>query len=374
MASRRILIIGNYLADNQQSMFRFAHLLVSFYQPFAETALISPPVIIGSLGFAPPGVRKYLAYVDKLLIFPIWLCLIARRYDLVHIADHGNAYYSFCCPSSQSLITCHDLLAVRTVLGDVSTACTASPIGFLLQRLILAGLRRAGSLVFVSQATFRDFQRIIKCSPSRRYTVIHNSFNASFTSDISCLELAVDEKSSIPPSPFLLMVGSSHPRKNRRMALLLLLELGPQSPYRIVFAGAPCSPDDLLFIAHHDLSNKVTVIHQPSHSLLNALYCLSHALLFPSYAEGFGWPLIEAQSSGCPVIASTTTSIPEVAGDAALYADPDDISAFAHHVRSLEDQVVRQSFIDKGFLNITKYDPGLIAQAYARFAFGSTSH
>ena len=165
------------------------------------------------------------------------------------------------------------------------------------------------------------------------------------------------------------MVGSAQPRKNRLLALRLLLELGSDSPYLVVFAGAPLSPADQAFIAKHQLTSRVKATCRPRHALLNHLYGNAHALLFPSVAEGFGWPLLEAQACGCPVIASTTTSIPEVAGDAALYAEPHDVTTFASHVRALEDPVLRSRLIGLGKRNLQRFDPDEIRLAYTTFAW-----
>jgi len=368
MPLSRILVVGNYLPDHQQSMIRFAHLLATFYDPVADVRLVKPFVFVGRLSFLPQLLKKYLAYIDKLILFPIWLSIRSRSYDLVHIADHGNSPYAFCCPPHKCIITCHDLLAVRASMGDSTTACEASPTGALLQKLILAGLRRAHSLTFVSQATFDDFLRIAGRPFGQRHAVIPNSLNAQFLSDISTIALSPEEQSILPASPFILMVGSSHPRKNRRLALRLLLELGNSSPYIVVFAGESLSPDDQSFILEHNLASRVQVIVCPSHALLNKLYILSHALLFPSFAEGFGWPLIEAQACGSPVIASCTTSIPEVAGNGALFADPLDVATFALYVRSLEDPDLRSRLIHNGFSNIRRFDPQLIKASFTAFA------
>lgn len=373
MALRRILIVSNYLADHQQSMIRFAHLLVSFYEPYGDVCLASPPVLFGLLPGLPLLFRKYLAYIDKLVLFPLWLLIRSRTFETVHISDHGNAYYAFCCSSSQCIITCHDLLAVRGAMGDSSTACIPSPIGTFLQRLIVSGLRRANLVTFVSHSTLDDFIRIVGTSPRQGYAVIPNSLNAPFTANLSSLSLTPHEKDLIPELPFLLMVGSAHPRKNRRLALRLLLELGSNSPYVLVFAGEPLSSEDKSYIIKHQLTTRVKEIINPSHDLLNHLYGLSHALIFPSLAEGFGWPLIEAQACGCPVIASNTTSIPEVAGDAALYATPHDVPTFVAHVISLEDPAFRINLIQKGTLNIRRFDTQVISRSYVDFAFPSLS-
>lgn len=366
--ARRVLIVGNYTPDNQQSMFRYADLLVSIYCKEHIVVLTHPPFWVGRL----PGPRifqKYLAYIDKLLFFPLWLSIRSRQFDLVHIADHGNAYYAFCCPRFKSIVTCHDLLAVRTAFGDSSTGCVSSPIGIWLQRLIMAGLRRAGAIVFVSQATRSDFHSLIGNPNGQRHIVIPNPLNAPFSSRLDSFRLTPFEEDIIPSMRFLLMVGSSHPRKNRALALQLLEQLGISSPYSLVFAGAPLAEAELHFTRTHPLGHRVISIERPSHALLNHLYCKAHALLFPSFSEGFGWPLLEAQSCNCPIIASSTTSIPEVAGNGALYADPMDVSRFVEHVHTLEDLRVRSLLIQRGSHNMRRFDIFLASNSYRSFAF-----
>lgn len=369
MAPRRVLVIGNYRLDRQQSMLRFAELLRDIYNADSTVKVVHPSPFFGSLGFLPLPVRKYLAYIDKLLIFPVRLLFIVHSYDRIHIADHSNAFYSFFSPPGRCLVTCHDLLAVRAAFGDSTTACEASPIGIWLQRLIMAGLRRADAIAFVSQATFRDFQQLIGSPSGQRHSVIPNPPNAPFTPDLAVFPISASEAALIPSQPFLLMVGSSLPRKNRDLALRLLNLLGSDSPYRLVFAGDPLTEAEQSFRLTHPQGQRLVSIPHPGHALLNRLYGLAHALLFPSFSEGFGWPVLEAQICHCPVIASTTTSIPEVAGPGALFADPSDEAGFAVHVIALEDPSVRSRLIHRGLENSRRYDAESIALAYRMFAF-----
>lgn len=368
---RRILVVGNYSADRLQSMDRYAELLVLLYQPYGQVSLIRPPLIVTRIPGLPGLVRKYLAYIDKLLLFPLWLAIRAMAFDLVHIADHSNSFYAFCCPRPRSLVTCHDLLAVRGARGDRDSVCTASPLGPLLQRLIISGLRHSGRLLFVSQATHGDYQRLGGGPSAQTLAVIPNPLNAAFTSQLSDLSIPPAELHQLPDAPFLLMVGSALPRKNRGMALRLLEKLGDSSPYYLVFAGAPLTPAEDRFQRSHHLGNRLISIVRPSHELLNYLYCRAHALLFPSFSEGFGWPLIEAQACNCPVIASTTTSIPEVGGSGALYASPHDAESFFKHVIALEDPGVRAELIQRGRLNLQRFSSDKVTSSYLQFAFPS---
>lgn len=365
----KILIVANYRSDRLQSMDRYANLLVSIYQEYGEVTVKRPSEVITCLPGLGTLARKYLAYVDKLIIFPILLLLCSQKFSLVHIADHSNAFYSFCFSKKKCIVTCHDLLAVRGARGDRDSACTASALGPILQRLIMAGLRNSRRLLFVSNTTHADYERLGGGPKTQRNTVILNPLNANFKSSIGDHELRKDELLLIPKRPFILMVGSSLPRKNRALALSLVERLGRSGSYNIVFAGAPLTAEELEFQSNHSLGSRVISIVRPSHELLNYLYCKAHALIFPSLSEGFGWPIIEAQASDCPVVASTKTSIPEIAGSGALYAEPHDTDQFCKHVHSLENSKFRNEMIRQGRHNLQRFDGNRVKESYLDFAF-----
>jgi hypothetical protein len=205
----RILVISNYLPDRQESMIRFASLLANIYECIGDVVIVSPPAILSRLPGIPTIARKYIAYVDKFLLFPLSLLLRASSFDIVHIADHSNSFYTYCLRRRQSIVTCHDLLAVRGAFGDKAAFCEASPIGIWLQRLIMVGLRRAGAVVFDSQATYIDFQRLIGNVPGLRHAVIPIPLNAPFTPNCEAYCLSAAEAAVFPNQAFLLMVGSS---------------------------------------------------------------------------------------------------------------------------------------------------------------------
>lgn len=364
------MVIGNYPADHQQSMQRVADLLCQVYRSKGfRVRLVNPPVLCARFHFLPAIVRKYLGYIDKLFVFPLWLVAASRAYDLVHIADHSNSFYSFCIKPARCILICHDLLAMRGAMGDPRAFCEASTLGIWLQRLIKAGLRRPAAVSFISQATCDDFQKLIGLPPGQRQAVTHLPLNAPFRSEAASNTLHIPDRLLLPPLPFLLMVGSALPRKNRALALSLLEHLAVSSSYHLVFAGESLTDAEQLFKDSHPLGNLLISIVAPSHQLLNVLYCQAHALLFPSFSEGFGWPVIEAQACGCPVIASTTTSIPEVAGEGALYANPTDVSTYLAHIRALEDPKRRAWLVQRGFSNCQRFTPERFAEAITTFAF-----
>ena len=95
------------------------------------------------------------------------------------------------------------------------------------------------------------------------------------------------------------------------------------------------------------------------------------AFLFPSRIEGFGLPAVEAMAAGCPVIASTSPCLPEICGEAALYANPDDPDAWAEMVRQLkENPLLRQRLVEAGYAKATTYSWRRIAETYLELMAG----
>ena len=86
--------------------------------------------------------------------------------------------------------------------------------------------------------------------------------------------------------------------------------------------------------------------------------------MFPSFYEGFGIPIIEAQAHGLPVITSNVTAMPEVAGDAALLVNPYNSDEILQAIEKLEDLEIRKSLIEKGYKNIKKYSLEQVAKQY----------
>ena len=121
--------------------------------------MIRPEPFFGRLIPKWPRFAKWLGYLDKYLLFPFVLIWQARRFALVHIVDHSNAVYVFWLRSRKSVVTCNDLLAVRSALGEMPEHQTGLT-GRWLQKWILAGLRRANRITCISDATRRDVLRL----------------------------------------------------------------------------------------------------------------------------------------------------------------------------------------------------------------------
>ncbi len=104
------------------------------------------------------------------------------------------------------------------------------------------------------------------------------------------------------------------------------------------------------------LEGKVILTDTVSREEISSLYQKAKALTFPSFYEGFGLPVLESQSLGIPVLTSNTSSLPEVAGDGALFVDPYDVKDIAQGMEKIVlDEKLREDLIKKGFENIKRF-------------------
>ena len=359
-----VLLVGNYPRDGQESMQRFARVMFDGLRQHGSAAeLLIPPVILGRFASSSlRGMGKWLAYIDKYLLFPFRLNQAIQRLRarskgpmLVHICDHSNAIYTRWTSGLPVLVTCHDLLAVRGAMGE-QTDCPASAMGKLLQRWIVRGLARASMIVCDSGATLRDVERIVPreaAGPCSR--LVHIGQNHGYQ------PLAFDVIESrlshlpLPPMPYLLHVGSNLRRKNRDGVLRIFARTASRWDGWLVFAGEPLTLELSALADSLGIGDRVRNVSKPDNAILEALYNRALALLFPSRFEGFGWPIIEAQACGCPVICSDADPLPEVAGHGGLICPIDDEEAFATAILALLDPVVRESWVERGFANAANF-------------------
>ena len=354
-----VLLIGNHPADQQQSMQRFALMMLNGLNAAGVPAeLILPRSFLGRIRFAGQFVGKWLGYIDKFVFFPRQLQRkLSSGIDLVHICDHSNAMYAAHVHNLPVVVTCHDLLAVRGALGEVAD-CPASPTGRYLQRWIVSGLRKASAIVCASSATLRDAERIITQTNGRpQFVVIQHGQNYPYQKQPP--QIARTHLSRIPqidPSrPFVLQVGSNSRMKNREGGLRIFALTKNDWPGQMVFAGQKLTPSLRSLGRDLGVAERVIEVEDPSNELLEALYSSALVLLHPSRFEGFGWPIIEAQACACPVICSDREPMSDIGGDAALTGDVADEAAMARAILRLTDPNERAEWSEKSLHNAERF-------------------
>jgi len=368
MVKAMVLLIGNYLLDQQQSMQRFnAMMLEGLAAAGIPAELIRPEPVLGKIKSLGKSAAKWLAYIDKYILFPGKLRRkLLMQPVLVHICDHSNAVYSKNCKPHKILVTCHDLLAVRGALGE-RTDCPASFTGRILQRRILNGLRQADAIACVSRATAGDAERLVARENNLpRISIVPMGLNYRYRRlppEISLARLAKIDKFNAD-FPFALHVGSNLRRKNRDGVLRIFARCKHKWNGRLVFAGDLLEAQLMSLARELDVTERTTQLENPESETLEALYNCATALMYPSRFEGFGWPIIEAQACGCPVICANSGPLPETAGDAGLFHDVDDEEGFASALLRLTDPAQRARWSEKSLRNAERFSSETMIALY----------
>ncbi len=245
---------------------------------------------------------------------------------------------------TRTLLTVHDLSFVR----DPGSA--APGLLTYLNAVVPRSVARADHVLADSLATRDDLIDLYK-TPADKISVLYCGVEDVFRpiTDPKALA-AVRARYRLGGAPFVLAVSTLQPRKNY-VRLLEALARMPDPDLRLVFAGGKGWLYDSIFAAVERLGlrQRVTFAGFVDDADLPALYSAARILAYPSLYEGFGLPMLEAMACGTPVVASTASCLPEVAGDAALLIDPYDVAALAEALtRAHADESLRATLIDLG--------------------------
>ncbi len=247
--------------------------------------------------------------------------------ELSHIIDHTYAHLVDWLDPGPTVVTCHDL-------APIEFKPRGRFLSYRLWRRSFRGMLRATHIITDSSHT-RD--AILRNSdyPEARITVVPLGVGASFFQPVAGSERReLIQRNGLADRPVILHVGSCHPRKNIETILYALVELEDLAPV-FVQIGGQFSRSQHGFIVNAGLTNRIRQYPVVSEQLLRAWYQIALVFAYPSFYEGFGLPVIEAMAAGTPVVCSTSTSLPEVAGNAARHFDPNDPLALSTEIRSI---------------------------------------
>ena len=225
----------------------------------------------------------------------------------------------------------------------------------LFKKKYVESCRRADYVVAISEATKRDVVDLIGVDESK-ISVVYQRCDPLFSHKCPDDVISSVRAKYNLPSHFILTVCAIEERKNHQCVIRALSRMKNRIPYVIV--GRDSAYKDVLLdvIASQKVSDSVFFLHDVPTSDLPAVYQMADVLAFPSFYEGFGIPLIEAQFSILPVVTSMGSCFQEVCSNGALYADPsspDDWAAALDKV--LDDSLLRQSLVSAGASNALRY-------------------
>jgi glycosyltransferase involved in cell wall biosynthesis len=278
-----------------------------------------------------------------------------RRVDgAVHLPNHHLGRFALGLPRP-FILTVHDLIRYFDLIGHSAEPLIHRPRGWdrALLRLDYRAVRRAAKVIAPSDYTKQDLVRSLGLDPGR-IEVIQHGVDSIFSPR---------PDGRAPEERYVLYVGSEHPRKNLPFLLRVFKELRPSFPgLKLVKVGragggeADFRATTMGVVRQLGLETDVIFRDFVSQEELVDLYRDAAAFCFPSLYEGFGWPPLEAMACGCPVVASSTTAVPEVVGDGGRLCPPDDAAAWVGAIGTiLEDPAVARELRERGLARARQF-------------------
>lgn len=301
-------------------------------------------------------VKKLIKWPGILSSKSVTWIRLARHIPMYDIYDITNQTLSFIAHSKQpSIITVHDIIELTEPQSKAK----------ILNHYLLSGIPKAIRIVAVSEYTKKQIQEYFKLADNV-ITVIYNgvsklySFVEQYSQTIGYSEQINNLKLG-NATPLLLFVGSDHPRKNIAVALQVISRLKKAYPnimlLKIGNAGLLTGRKHTLdTIDAMQLQGNVKILGDITEEHLVSMYRLADVLIYPSLAEGFGLPVLQAMASGCPVVCSNATSLPEIGGSGVIMHDPNDVAGFEESIiKIVEDDEFRKQLQFTGITQAQKF-------------------
>lgn len=324
---------------------------------------------------APKLMKKWLGYLDLFVVFPkqVKIRLSDCPSDTLFVfTDQALGPWVPLLRKYPHVVHCHDFLAQLSALDRISANKTTYS-GKLYQYYIRSGYTKAVNFISVSNRTKEDLHKFLPSTPKRSYIVYNGLDNSFKPQEVSSIRSEISQETGINlKSGYILHVGGNQWYKNRigvieiynswRLVynLKLPLLLVGQSPTKSLVALRNTSPfkDDIHFLING------------TDSIVRKAYAGASTFLFPSLAEGFGWPIAEAMASGTIVITTDASPMTEVAGNSAFLIPPrptnnSEIDIWANEAAKVVNKVLtltdfqRQQYIKAGILNAKRFDKKL---------------
>lgn len=276
------------------------------------------------------------------------------KFDLFHSLNSELPLYG----NMKSVVTFHDLKYVKYpyFLSKFSTIKSK-----YLKYTMTKGAEKANKIIAVSRSTKNDIIRLLGIGKDK-ITVIYEASNLGIYSRISddILNSDILKKYSIK-KPYFLYVGEKRPHKNLQgliEAFAIFKEKYDSRNSSLVLTGKKYSTYHEYITTAENLGIRKSLIFTGfiPEKYLKTIYSEAEILLLISFYEGFGIPILEAMECGIPVITSNISSMPEVAGEAALLVDPNNIQEIVEKMNNIvNSKTLRKQLIERGFKRVKQF-------------------
>jgi len=317
---------------------------VSVFEPKA----VRYPRMIANMIRRVPLARFYgdEVFISRHILYPLMARYSQGRINHV-VGDTANIIPFI--DRNRTVVTCHDI----QLIADPSTTYAANHKGYRWYVLRKKVMKNAAMVIAISEYTKRDIMKHLDV-PEDRIRVVYNAVDPCFREIKDRHELDQLKKTfglGGNCGRILLSVGINWAHKNIEGIIHALKYVRNRyGDVILVRVGEVFNQSQVKLMRDLGLESAVYQLGRVAPEDLVSLYNLADVTLFPSFYEGFGWPIVESFACGTPVVTSTTSSMPEVAGDAAILVDPkrpEEVGRAA--VDILQNADMRNRLIEKGF-------------------------
>ncbi|MDI1361132.1 glycosyltransferase family 1 protein [Methylotenera sp.] len=376
-----IVLFSHPAFMNSQSMPRFARMLEEAYRARGHQVEVwSPQAKMYAL--LPKGrLSKWAGYIDQYIIFPLW---VRKQLKM----QPANTLYVFCdqalgpwvplVKNKPHVVHVHDLLALRSALGDIPENPTQWS-GRVYQRYIRQGFQQAKHFISISKKTRDDLHHFGEVTPVTS-EVVYNGLNYPYVPMLQSDAIAVLKQAGLPVKPegMLLHLGGSQWYKNLAGVVRLYIEYAKGETKPLPLWCISPSPNTKVQALLKELpaQGQVLFFQGIDNQALQAAYSTAHAFIFPSLAEGFGWPIIEAQASGCLVLTTDAAPMNEIGGSSASYIpllrltdDPDAWALKGSNALKLilnMPEMQRITLVEQGLAHAAKFNADDAIEGYLK--------
>lgn len=217
-------------------------------------------------------------------------------------------------------------------------------------------IMHSDGIICISENTKNDLLKFHPRAANKDIQVIYNGVSDSFfkiENEKEALQGIDVEVKSVLGKKYILYVGHRTNYKNFNIAVKTMK--GISNKYHFVIVGEPLTKIESEYIHEFLLETEFTILSRKNNSALNLLYNKAFCLLYPSSYEGFGIPILEAMKAGCPVVTTNKSSIPEVAGDAAVMVDVISVPELQYAIEKLSNEGNRKLLIERGYTQSAKF-------------------
>lgn len=294
--------------------------------------------------------------------YPVWEQVI-----LPAAAKKANCDILHCTSNTAPLntsvplvVTLHDIIYLEKLSLLSKGFTNYQKFGNMYRRMVVPGVvKKCKKLITVSEFEKKRIVDFFKINPAK-VEAIYNGVSAHFRPVPDQETLSAIRKKYNLPERFFFFFGNTDPKKNTIGVLKALSLFLSKSEEKIPLVMLDFDREELARliseVGDQSLSEHIILTGYVPNTELPGIYCLSTIFLYPSLRESFGIPMLEAMACGTPVITSNTSSMPEVAGNAALFIDPFKPEQITEAIfKLLNDPAIKSGLIVSGFEQAQKF-------------------